>query len=566
MPNVPPVFITTVVDITITLIMENPSLDAWPKGGVSDKSSSVGSPEYYLQHSSSRPSTQVSSNCDTFVSNSETSLPKDRPLLTKAALAEHNSHYQDIYAEFDQYTRSFGIEKSSSIPELKARDPLSLYTRKTRSLSYPSGFDRVKDSYYNTYTENLRKPAYGISAESDSRYITSLWNLVRMPPRKTVEQVLGGSASSRAESSTMPASEVVSTETGGSGRGGRKKKEKIKVGPYDIEFETEVLAPRGITREFEPSVRAEAHFNVDKPKGNRSAYYSQSRGAVASPLWLEVDDSTVQTLMRVYACYESENLCEAEYASYAKETLFKMDPFAIVPGEARQWRARRMIELVAQPHPADFWHVPPIVQDASEPSVAVYGFDIRPDCSYWLSVQAFNPSYVNQIREWCFVMKRKMTCPYLTIEFKKDDALKYAAENQVATAGSMALYNRFCLKQECNKRARTTWTKEQLKNIKHYGVTMNGASYHIWCLEPKVTPSFEWVGINMTRVCQGHCASESKDVENLLDWINEIHCWGLTVHGPECQNDVKRSMKTNVSGARVSDIMSGMEMWSDNPP
>ena len=513
-----------------------------------------------------RPSTQVSSTCNTFVSDSKTSLPKDRPLLTKAALAEHNSHYEDTYAELYQYTDCPGIKRPSSVPEFRARDHSPLITRNIRSLSYLSGFDRVKDSYYNTCREDLCHSAPGIFARSESRYFTSLWNLVRMPPRKKVEQVSGGPAPSRAESSTIPASEVVSTETGGSGRGGRKKKEKPKLGPYDMEFETEILAPRGITRECEPSIRAEAHFNVDKPKGNRSAYYSQTQGAVASLLWLEVDDSTVHTLMRVYACYESENLCEAEYASYAKETLFKMDPFAIVPGEARQWRARRMIELVAKPHAADFWHEPPIVQDASEPSVAVYDFDIRPDCSYWLSVQAFNPSYVNQIREWCFVMKRKMTCPYLTIEFEKDDARKDAAENQVAAAGSMALYNLFRLKQECNKRARTTWTKEQLKNIKHYGVTMNGASYHIWCLEPKVTPSFEWLGINMTRVCQGHCASQSRDVENLLDWINEIHCWGLTVHGPECQNDVKRSMKTNVSGARVSDIMPTMEIESDNSP
>ena len=61
----------------------------------------------------------------------------------------------------------------------------------------------------------------------------------------------------------------------------------------------------------------------------------------------------------------------------------------------------------------------------------------------------------------------------------------------------------------------------------------------------------------MERVYLGACLTASS-VRNLIDWINEIHCWGLTVHGPECQNDIKLSLKAreSSSGIRVSDVVS----------
>ena len=38
-----------------------------------------------------------------------------------------------------------------------------------------------------------------------------------------------------------------------------------------------------------------------------------------------------------------------------------------------------------EPDDAAFWNVLLIVKGAGELSVGVYEFDIRPDCSYWLS-------------------------------------------------------------------------------------------------------------------------------------------------------------------------------------
>lgn len=47
----------------------------------------------------------------------------------------------------------------------------------------------------------------------------------------------------------------------------------------------------------------------------------------------------------------------------------------------------------------------------------------------------------------------------------------------------------------------------------------------------------------------------------LIDWLNEIYCWGLTVHATHCERDIKISMKINSvgSGFIVSEIASDSE-------
>ena len=47
----------------------------------------------------------------------------------------------------------------------------------------------------------------------------------------------------------------------------------------------------------------------------------------------------------------------------------------------------------------------------------------------------------------------------------------------------------------------------------------------------------------------------------LIDWLNEIYCWGLTVHATYCKRDIKISMKINSvnSGFIVSAIASDSE-------
>ena len=62
----------------------------------------------------------------------------------------------------------------------------------------------------------------------------------------------------------------------------------------------------------------------------------------------------------------------------------------------------------------------------------------------------------------------------------------------------------------------------------------------------------------MRSVCDGDC-NFAIDVRELSDWINEIHRWGLSVHGPNCENDIKICIASRSGGSRVSDFDSNIQ-------
>ena len=106
-----------------------------------------------------------------------------------------------------------------------------------------------------------------------------------------------------------------------------------------------------------------------------------------------------------------------------------------------------MIELVAKPSSREKWEAPPILH--SPDTSHAYNFDIRPDCAYWLSLRAFNKDWRDRVEEYTLIIYDRVTCPYFTVEFKRDDSGDVVAENQIATAGALALYNRYLLRSAC---------------------------------------------------------------------------------------------------------------------
>jgi hypothetical protein len=122
----------------------------------------------------------------------------------------------------------------------------------------------------------------------------------------------------------------------------------------------------------------------------------------------------------------------------------------------------------------------------------------------------------------------------------------------------MALYNRYLLR---SKHLQLAKKKEQVSDItclKHYGATMAGCDYSLWCVEPKSAPDGTWNGCTMSRIFQGYCDTE-EGLQSYVQWLNEIHAWGLAKYGLACQRDLKGCMKA--LGLRMSDI--GMD---DNEP
>lgn len=422
-------------------------------------------------------------------------------------------------------------------------EPSHLGIRDTgrRALHRSASLDYGRDIVYVTWTPNLFQGCADVLPEdnilkTDPEDIRSLWDAVSL-------------ATSRLPQVTTPASEVSTTSS--------EKKRKAP-SPYDKDFGVRVLEPRSITiNKNEYSVKAHKHFEVQQANGSRVEYYTNTRRATALQVWLNNDESLVQDIVREYSCMDRRNLCEAEFASYARETLLKRDGRVLdLDQEERNslWLPERMIELVAKPTVA-VWTRPPLVGKPAEigdTSHTDYEFDLRPDCAYWLSLQAFNPDYRTQVKEYVYVLNRTITCPYLTIEFKRDDSEEQVAWNQVAAAAALALYNRFRLRQEALGQH---CDLKQLQVIRHYGMTFTGSCYSIWIILPQVTPQSKWRGCRMDRLFQGDCTTQA-GVRDLIDWINEIHCWGLTLHGPECAKDVKLSLKARSCGFRVSDTAS----------
>lgn len=404
---------------------------------------------------------------------------------------------------------------------------------------------------YHTWTVNSFEHDSAILPEenvvkTDPEDITLLWEKVSMISSRLPQPPKAASEAS------VPTSEKV-------------LEKKLKVpSPYDKDFGQRVLEPRSITiNEDLHSMKAYKHFEVLQAVGDRVQYYINNRGAAASPVWLRDEEAFVQDIAREYACMTKRTLCEAEFASYARETLLKRHSrvLDLDQGEyERVWIPERMIELVAKPTPF-VWKRPPLVgkhAKAGDTPYTNYEFDLRPDCAYWLSLQAINPEYRTQVKEHILVLNKTITSPYLTIEFKRDDSEEQVAWKQVAGAASVALYNRFLLRQRMLEASKHDWDiKQHIGPLRHYGMTFAGSCYMIWIVRPTVTKKGQWSGCRMDSLHHGDCESPA-GVRDLIDWINKIHCWGLMKHGPECYNDVKLSFRAREesSGIRVSDVTS----------
>lgn len=322
--------------------------------------------------------------------------------------------------------------------------------------------------------------------------------------------------------------------------------------PTDADFLETILAKRAISMELLPSQSATAHFGTQALFGPRIPFYKQLQRCSDTAIWLDGGDGFENDVVREYRYMTANGLCEAEFATYAKETLLKRDARSLDDPLNRLWMTERMVELVAKPEgKSTRWNEPPQLDHNIQ--CKPYRYDIRPDCSYWLSLQAFNPEYKNQVREWVYVMNKRITCPYFTVEFKRDESSIDAAINQVATASALALYNRHQLKQERRAIWGQQWTKDDIDSVRHYGLTFTGDSYTFWCTTPKTDPSnnHSWLGCTMRRVYQSDC-SFKQGVKFFVDWVNEIHRWGLTMHGPACEDDVKSCMKKQSHGIRTS--------------
>jgi len=324
--------------------------------------------------------------------------------------------------------------------------------------------------------------------------------------------------------------------------------------PGASEFEPTVLSPRGIRIQILlASVSAFNHFQIVEPshEAGRRKYYQRDERLQHSRIWLDANDDFVNGILNEYRCMVALQLPEAEFAAEAFQKLLFQDPRQLICYTERTFVPARALKRVLKPQ-SELWAAPPLLQTMLEPRED-YAFDIQPDCMYWISLQAFNPEYREAVAGYVHVndLTEGLLCPYLTVEFSEDAAGSVKASQKIAVAGSLALYNRYMLRKKRLEQCGLDSTSDAYRDIRHYGILFQAAYYEVWIVRPDIQEG-SWQGCTMSRLYFAKLDMGAPQVRKLIDWLNEIHRWAITEHGPACKLDVKTVLQHARNGVTTS--------------
>jgi len=336
----------------------------------------------------------------------------------------------------------------------------------------------------------------------------------------------------------------------------------------DVDFEETQLIPRGVEIYKHADLRvgivsgAHAHFNSDEPSNlaeSREFYRSVVQKALAGRSERDIDDSVflstdfdfVKSVHRAYRRLGEAHFLEAEFKIYAWQNLFLGQQVVVIDEIERQLCAARLAEVSLKPRDTigqRMWCAPPLL--SNQPPSKLFGFDIYADCQFWLCDKIINADcrrYVNQVVH-CKALGT--FCPYFSIEFKARTDDSRVVQNRVAAAGLISLFNRCQLKLDAYPQAvPEQFTPEQFKLVHHYGLTMEKDLWIVRVFEPKIANG-AWAGCTIRVLDTGSCLAE-EGVVGLLQWINEIHRWGLCEYALGCEEDIKQILSRGSTNLRI---------------
>ncbi|KIX07687.1 uncharacterized protein Z518_02341 [Rhinocladiella mackenziei CBS 650.93] len=332
----------------------------------------------------------------------------------------------------------------------------------------------------------------------------------------------------------------------------------------DVDFEETQLIPRGveILNPHQSIVTgAHAYFGSDTPPDpaqSREFYLSVVQTALAgraerdidSSIFLPTDANFIKSVRRAYRRMGDEYVSEAEFKVFAWQNLFIGQHVVLMDDTERQLCAVRLVEISLKPcesYNGPMWFAPPLLS-SNQPPPEPFGFDISPDSQFWLSSKIINADYRRYIKSAVHCKPWSTFCPYLSIEFKATTDDRRVVRNQMAAAGLISLFNRYQLKLDANIQL----TPEQLRLVRHYGLTMEKEVWTVWLFDPKIHNG-AWAGCTIRRLEAGTCLDEG-DIVGLLQWINEIHRWGLCEYALGCEDDIKQILSTGTTNLRISTI------------
>ena len=245
----------------------------------------------------------------------------------------------------------------------------------------------------------------------------------------------------------------------------------------------------------------------------------------------------VKSVSTAYRSLGEAELPEPEFQAFALQNLFVGQYGILANDDKRKLCAVRSVEWSLKPREVEQheWYTPPILSPDHSPTKP-FNFDIYPDCQFWLCDKILNADYRESINVMVHCKALGTFCPYFSIEFKATTDNTRTVVNQVATAGSMSLFNRYQLKLSVHD----GHTPEQLdlNFVQHFGLTMEKENWTVWLFKPKVADQ-TWAGCHVRNLAGGNCRTE-QGVRRLISWINEIHRWGLCEYALQCEDDIKR--------------------------
>lgn len=229
--------------------------------------------------------------------------------------------------------------------------------------------NRAKAASITCANSEYKKHKPSIPA-TDPKYIQNLWQQVRKQQRghKSHNQQVSymANTAARAERKKVPPPTPPATLSDVS-RSSRppstiltSSSQSITIkNPY---FREKCLLPRGITIDDSgiPPPDPFSHFHTKKPVN-----YRDLDGLEKSTIWLDADPAFIENVNREYKFMDRYHLCEAEYASFAKENLLKREPREEILDNTedagqRFRRAERMLEFVCKPDKGIEWETPPL--------------------------------------------------------------------------------------------------------------------------------------------------------------------------------------------------------------
>ncbi|KIX01471.1 uncharacterized protein Z518_09197 [Rhinocladiella mackenziei CBS 650.93] len=264
----------------------------------------------------------------------------------------------------------------------------------------------------------------------------------------------------------------------------------------------------------------------------------------------------IKSLHRAYHRMGDAYVSESEFKVFAWQNLFIGQHVVLMDDTERQLCVVRLVEISLKPcesYNGPMWFEPPLLSLnqpplSNQPPPKPFGFDISSDSQFWLPNKIINANYRRYTKSAVHCKTWGTFCPYLSIEFKATTDDWRVVRNQMAAAGLISLFNRYQLKLE----AALQPTPEQLRLVRHYGLTMERELWAIWVFEPK-TADGAWAGCTIRMPEAGSCLDEG-DIVGLLQRINEIHRWGLSEYALGCEEDIKQILSSGTNNLRISTI------------